>query len=805
MNNRQIDKQHKVTVIVPAPGTATTATPATQAGVMDAESSTTGYTKQQSSPSTQSIESSPGLQQSRPPLPLNHHADYSDQNGPCLSLLWSEEEFKGQSLYLGGAQGLDGHVYCIPGNATRVLCIDTLTDRVYPIGPVIAGKFKWLRGIRVAHIIYGLPCHSPTVLRIDTQTQQVTFLDIPYETFYTAKDEAHQQRNMEWKYHGGSFSDTCIYCIPQSASHVLRIDTTTDVCSFLPSAPLVGRYKWYGGVVGKDGAIYGIPHNAASVLRIHQNQVTLHGMYPDAHKWHGAAVAGDGTIVCVPANANYVLCIEPASPMPNLYELHPTSPDVIRTGQHRDDGKYKYLGSTRGSNGCVYCFPSGSEYVLKVDTVSRSVENIGPNLVQMERMVQNKWQNGIRQGNVIYAIPLSAESVLRIDVTAQQPHEQVTTWRLPIPHAGLAKWEGAVLASNGVIYCMPNNHKAVLRIADTPSVVAEQDLMKDTGVDCCILDTASSAKTVMQPLRSSNCSLSATPTENTETPTSTTIATPSTEPYKYITGIPTLRSSAHRVKYSPKHRDASTGKGICLPINICNNLILDYDTQRYDFAAVIVAFLKQCDPNMVGSFLSDRLEDFQIPLQSLSRGTYGGFCEEAQAYLSQQLTAYDPFVNLFDEFVTDYILPHLKQRLLADGIAAALPDSPMTFYYQRPPTLRLQPGPARAYVKPHCDSEYGHQEGELNFWFPLTDRSVTNVDLHVESDGAGDGDCIAVPVEVGQILSFHGTSRKHFVNSNGTKYTRVSMDFRVGVEGFFDANWEMVGTTADHTRRQVEV
>jgi hypothetical protein len=279
---------------------------------------------------------------------------------------------------------------------------------------------------------------------------------------------------------------------------------------------------------------------------------------------------------------------------------------------------------------------------------------------------------------------------------------------------------------------------------------------------------------------------------------------PTTEPYKYTTGIPTLRSSAHRVKYSPKHRDASTDEGTCLPTNICNNLILDYDTARYDFAAVLVAFLKQCDPNMVGSFLSDRLEDFQIPLESLSRGAYGGFCEQAQAYLSQELVAYDPFVHLFDEFVTDFILPHLKQRLHDDGIDAASPDSPMTFYYQRPPTLRLQPGPARAYVKPHCDSEYGHQEGELNFWFPLTDRTVTKVDLHVESM-PGVGDCIAVPVDVGQVLAFHGTSRQHYVNSNGTKYTRVSMDFRVGVQGFFDANWEMVGTTADHTRRHVTI
>ena len=48
-------------------------------------------------------------------------------------------------------------------------------------------------------------------------------------------------------------------------------------------------------------------------------------------------------------------------------------------------------------------------------------------------------------------------------------------------------------------------------------------------------------------------------------------------------------------------------------------------------------------------------------------------------------------------------------------------DEPLTFYVQRPPTLRLQPGPSAFTVRPHNDAEYGHQPGELNFWLPLTD------------------------------------------------------------------------------------
>jgi len=102
----------------------------------------------------------------------------------------------------------------------------------------------------------------------------------------------------------------------------------------------------------------------------------------------------------------------------------------------------------------------------------------------------------------------------------------------------------------------------------------------------------------------------------------------------------------------------------------------------------------------------------------------------------------------------------------------------------------------------HNDAQYGHQDGEVNFWIPLTDRNLTKVDLHLQE---ADSTCTPMPVAVGQVLQFHGTRVKHYVNSNVTPYTRVSMDFRVGVEGYFDPQWAMVGTTADHSRRKVQI
>ena len=265
--------------------------------------------------------------------------------------------------------------------------------------------------------------------------------------------------------------------VPQNAGGVLRIDASG---------------------VNYDGPLQhdtnDLPPNSPEARVL----VTTHGSFEEGlHNWHGAAASDDGTIVSIPNNVDTVLCIVPALkaayppptssadttkdeskstslPEPELYILEGETPTDIATGRHRNDKKYKYLGAMAGTDGHVYCFPSGSERVLQVDTVKRIARSVGPNLrdANMERLFQNKWQNGLttRQEGCVYAIPLAAETVLRIRTGPPEGENDninqvvVTTWKLPEPSNVLEKWEGGVLASNGVMYCMPNNHKAVLQI-----------------------------------------------------------------------------------------------------------------------------------------------------------------------------------------------------------------------------------------------------------------------------------------------------------------------------------------------------
>jgi hypothetical protein len=401
---------------------------------------------------------------------------FDDRNGaPKASLVYPKIPLYGNSQYLGGSIASNKKIYCIPGHATQVMIIDTNTvpENVYKFGPHFKGEFKWLRGIYTPNgMIFGLPCHANSMLCIDSKNDNVFMVPINV-------DEDSSSSFIPWKYHGGVYSthDKCIYLIPQSAPRVLKFDTVSLQSTFVgPEFP--GKYKWYGGLLGRDGAIYGIPQNASGVLRIDplasdpSEIVTIHGNFSEGgHKWHGGAMSGNGVIVSIPANADSVLLIDPGK-SPKLTLLG--NETIVKTGRHRNDKKYKFLGGMRDTNGIVYCIPSGAEHVLQVDTRKNIVREVGANIFEnkLEKWPQNKWQNGFTSTDgCMYAIPLNGETVLRVQVLnseddGEEPEIVVSTFGGPFK--GVQKWEGGVMTEEGVMYCMPNDFKAVLKIE--PSV-----------------------------------------------------------------------------------------------------------------------------------------------------------------------------------------------------------------------------------------------------------------------------------------------------------------------------------------------
>lgn len=177
----------------------------------------------------------------------------------------------GQDKYLGGIESPCGNfVYGVPGTAQQVLRVELGTAKLDVIGPCFTGKFKWLRGVPVpatpeypSGCCVALPCNALSILKIIPDTNKV------YSFGESALAENCHVEN-GWFYHGGNFSPTtgCIYAIPANANRVMKFNPYTDEVQFIGPDYGIGKQKWYGGIEGSDGCIYGIPHNETGTYRL---------------------------------------------------------------------------------------------------------------------------------------------------------------------------------------------------------------------------------------------------------------------------------------------------------------------------------------------------------------------------------------------------------------------------------------------------------------------------------------------------------------------------------------------------------
>ena len=145
------------------------------------------------------------------------------------------------------------------------------------------------------------------------------------------------------------------------------------------------------------------------------------------------------------------------------------------------------------------------------------------------------------------------------------------------------------------------------------------------------------------------------------------------------------------------------------------------------------------------------------------------------------------------------------------------------YFVQAKPCIRFQQPSNKRTTTPHCDSFYGHQPGQINFWLPLT-RSFGSNSLYSESEpGKRDFhsfDCnlnllnnnqsannegkmtmIDTGNNVTEMMRFYGNECVHFTEANRTEITRVSLDFRI-VPGFvYDDDY--VGSRHSKNGRQL--
>ena len=241
-----------------------------------------------------------------------------------------------------------------------------------------------------------------------------------------------------------------------------------------------------------------------------------------------------------------------------------------------------------------------------------------------------------------------------------------------------------------------------------------------------------------------------------------------------------------------------------LPLSLRQRRTFQYDTTILDLRQEVLSFLERASSTF-GSFprTPHLLEEFQPHVD-----VFRNF--DARQLVYNAVLNDQQLLNVYDRLIRDIVVPYLKQSVLVvekeltddnDINGAKKKEKKIhTFYYQYPPTLRIQPGPARSHGRTHRDAEYGHQKGEINYWMPISYYSLTRTTLEVEQT-PGSKDFKPLNIEYGDIGQFHGTLCHHRAPPNLSVCTRISFDFRIGIDEYYDNEWKMNGIKAQHGRK----
>lgn len=378
---------------------------------------------------------------------------------------------KGAHKWLGGAVDSSGLIYGVPACSNRILRIDPKTDSIELLEEEINGKFKWLRGIYIddEDSIICIPAWSDHVLRIypkDGSTKEFGYVKL------------NQKKG--WNWHGGQLSpiDHCLYAIPSNAEQALKIDTKSNIATLI-GPKIEGRNKYYGGLLSSKGCIYGIPYRGENVIKINPDNQNL-PVELLHHKditqgfdqtWHGGLTStSNGKIYGIPSNANNVLVINPDV----------DTIDMIPVPGER--GKYLWGGAVETKDGIIYCIPSDSTDILKINTNNHQIDRFGgpgckvysksdagelheSKHSSLHEYNHNKWQGGVLASNgLIICIPCHASHILVIDTNT----DKLIEIGQEVIKNGLDKWQGGYLThgstGNEIVFGIPENADYVLKV-----------------------------------------------------------------------------------------------------------------------------------------------------------------------------------------------------------------------------------------------------------------------------------------------------------------------------------------------------
>lgn len=259
-----------------------------------------------------------------------------------------------------------------------------------------------------------------------------------------------------FKWDGGAAADNgCLHCIPDTADRVLEYNPATNTSSTIgKDLSEYGEDKWSGAIIGRDGNIYGLPHDSGTVLIInpHTKEVDVVDVSQEDEdgSYRGGVLAADGMIYLIPHYSDQVL------------RFNPTDRTATLVGQ-KFDGDSKWWGGVLGKDGCVYGIPCYASRILRFDPTTQIASLVGDDLGDG----WSKWCGGgcckwvggaVDSDGIIYGVKSCGEQILRFDPATKKTSLIGSFYNI------VSKWNGGVMGDDNNLYCIPTSAKQVLRL-----------------------------------------------------------------------------------------------------------------------------------------------------------------------------------------------------------------------------------------------------------------------------------------------------------------------------------------------------
>jgi len=245
------------------------------------------------------------------PLFSNHILKIDTIQGTVEILDDIELPETGDYLWASGA-AQDNNIYYMPHRARRIMRLNTDNDTLSSVGDDLGeGGLKY-RGTVVGNddCVYGIPYQATHIVKFDRTNPDST-------------SAVGEENKLGFYCRNGVLGGDGYIYAANGAGQVLKVDTrpTSNSNSYAWIGDRIydsdRGFEWGDPIVGVDKCIYWPPFNANRVLKFDPETQQLPSLVGDdlgggRFKWQGGALATDEAIYCIPAcSATQILVIDP--------------------------------------------------------------------------------------------------------------------------------------------------------------------------------------------------------------------------------------------------------------------------------------------------------------------------------------------------------------------------------------------------------------------------------------------------------------------------------------------------------------